>query len=125
MSPARKPFVLALVLASSPAFLAHAEPVGRGARISGDGGGGGNDAGGKDTGGKAGGESTVISGKGDGSSSEPVEDVPDDEKSARTQEHLARMREILKGALAHLEEARDQDDVIKLNCVNEKVVDDA
>jgi hypothetical protein len=53
---------------------------------------------------------------------EPIEDVPDSDKSARNQEHLERMRTILKSVLMHLEEARDQRDVIKLNCVNEKLV---
>ncbi|MBI5507418.1 MAG: hypothetical protein HY903_01575 [Deltaproteobacteria bacterium] len=50
-----------------------------------------------------------------------VENVPDSEKAARTQEHIARMKEILGKVIKHLEEARDEKDVVKLNCVNEKL----
>lgn len=52
---------------------------------------------------------------------EPVEAVADGEKGERTAEHLERMREVLKQVLKHLEDARDKRDVIKLNCVNEKL----
>jgi len=39
----------------------------------------------------------------------------------RSAEHLDRMREVLKTVLKFLEEAREKRDVIKLNCVNEKL----
>jgi hypothetical protein len=50
-----------------------------------------------------------------------IEQVPDAEKPAKSQEHIARMREILTKVLKHLEEARDEKDIVKLNCVNEKL----
>ncbi len=50
-----------------------------------------------------------------------VEQVPDAEKAARAREHVNRMREILSQTLGHLEDAREERDVIKLNCVNEKL----
>mgnify|MGYP006271471007 CR=1 FL=1 len=50
-----------------------------------------------------------------------VQAVPDKRKQPRADEALARMREILKDVLEHLEEARDEKDVVKLNCVNEKL----
>ncbi len=52
---------------------------------------------------------------------EAVEQVPDNEKSGKTQEHVTRMKEILTKVLTHLEEARDEKDIVKLNCVNEKL----
>ena len=50
-----------------------------------------------------------------------AEEVPDAEKAGRSREHLERMREILTKVLKHLEDAREERDVIKLNCVNEKL----
>lgn len=52
---------------------------------------------------------------------EVVEQVPDAEKASESQKHLARMKEILSKVLKHLEEARDEKDIVKLNCVNEKL----
>jgi hypothetical protein len=52
---------------------------------------------------------------------EVVEQVPDAEKPAKSQEHIGRMKEILSKVLKHLEEARDEKDIVKLNCVNEKL----
>lgn len=52
---------------------------------------------------------------------ESAANVPDPEKIRRSGEALARMREILKDVLAKLEEARNTRDVVKLNCVNEKL----
>ena len=50
-----------------------------------------------------------------------VEQVPDGEKTGKSQTHIARMKEILTKVLKHLEEARDEKDIVKLNCVNEKL----
>jgi wobble nucleotide-excising tRNase len=50
-----------------------------------------------------------------------VEQVPDEQKVGRSRELLDRMREVLTKVLKHLEEAREERDVIKLNCVNEKL----
>jgi len=52
---------------------------------------------------------------------EKASDVPDPEKVRRSNEGLTRMRDILKDALGKLEEARRTKDVVKLNCVNEKL----
>ncbi len=43
------------------------------------------------------------------------------ERVARSASHLERMRAVLKTVLKYLEEAREKRDVIKLNCVNEKL----
>lgn len=43
------------------------------------------------------------------------------ERIARSASHLDRMRGVLKTVLKYLEEAREKRDVIKLNCVNEKL----
>ncbi|MBX5483855.1 MAG: hypothetical protein IRZ16_18695, partial [Myxococcaceae bacterium] len=50
-----------------------------------------------------------------------VQNVPDSEKVSRSSESLSRMRNVLKEVLAKLEEARNTKDVVKLNCVNEKL----
>jgi hypothetical protein len=50
-----------------------------------------------------------------------VEEIPDNEKPAKSQEYMAAMREILAKVIKHLEEAREEKDVVKLNCVNEKL----
>jgi len=47
--------------------------------------------------------------------------VPDAEKVRRSGEAVARMREVLKDSLKKLQEARNTNDVVKLNCVNEKL----
>jgi hypothetical protein len=52
---------------------------------------------------------------------ERAADVPDPEKLKRSSEAVARMRSALKDVLARLEEARATKDVVKLNCVNEKL----
>jgi hypothetical protein len=46
---------------------------------------------------------------------------PDPEKVKRSAEAVARMRGTLKEVLGKLEEARTTRDVVKLNCVNEKL----
>jgi hypothetical protein len=48
-------------------------------------------------------------------------EVPDPEKIRRSADALTRMRGILKDVLGKLEEARNTKDVVKLNCVNEKL----
>lgn len=52
---------------------------------------------------------------------ETGEQLPDPEKITRSRDHLGAMRQALSTVLAKLEEARDSKDVIKLNCVNEKL----
>jgi hypothetical protein len=52
---------------------------------------------------------------------EKASEVPDPEKLRRSVDALARMRNILKEVLSKLEEARNTKDVVKLNCVNEKL----
>lgn len=47
--------------------------------------------------------------------------VPDNEKLRISSESVAKMRAGLKDVLAKLEEARNTKDVVKLNCVNEKL----
>jgi hypothetical protein len=47
--------------------------------------------------------------------------VPDGEKLKRSTQAVARMRVVLKEVLGKLEEARNSRDVVKLNCVNEKL----
>lgn len=47
--------------------------------------------------------------------------VPDPAKVQRSGEAVTRMRSQLKDVLAKLEEARSSKDVVKLNCVNEKL----
>jgi hypothetical protein len=55
------------------------------------------------------------------SGTEKPSDVPDPEKLRRSTEALARMKAVLKDVLNKLEEARNTKDVVKLNCVNEKL----
>ncbi|HEY3445513.1 MAG TPA: hypothetical protein VGK67_04070 [Myxococcales bacterium] len=50
-----------------------------------------------------------------------AENVPDPEKLQRSTEYLNAMRAGLKVVLGKLEEARASKDVVKLNCVNEKL----
>ncbi len=50
-----------------------------------------------------------------------AEQVSDGDKLGNTAEAIVRMRELLSEVLGHLEEARDERDVVKLNCVNEKL----
>ncbi|HEY8211396.1 MAG TPA: hypothetical protein VIG99_28125 [Myxococcaceae bacterium] len=52
---------------------------------------------------------------------EKASDVPDPEKLRRSVDALGRMRNVLKEVLGKLEEARNTKDVVKLNCVNEKL----
>ena len=52
---------------------------------------------------------------------EKATDIPDPEKVRRSAEALVRMRQVLKDVLGKLEEARNTKDVVKLNCVNEKL----
>lgn len=58
-------------------------------------------------------------------SSQPEEDtidtVPDGQKAGVTGKSLTRMRELLTQAYKHLEEARNEKDVVKLTCVNTKL----
>ena len=52
---------------------------------------------------------------------EKASDVPDGVKLERSTKALATMREVLRDVLGKLEEARRAKDVVKLNCVNEKL----
>jgi|DewCreStandDraft_4_1066084.scaffolds.fasta_scaffold00284_30 hypothetical protein len=47
--------------------------------------------------------------------------LPDAEKIERSSQYLAEMKQILGSVLKLLKEARDEKDVIKVNCVNEKL----
>lgn len=47
--------------------------------------------------------------------------IPDAEKLRVSSESVAKMRSALKDVLGKLEEARNTKDVVKLNCVNEKL----
>jgi len=47
--------------------------------------------------------------------------IPDAEKVKHSTEALGRMRQSLKDVLKMLEEARNTKDILKLNCVNEKL----
>ena len=52
---------------------------------------------------------------------ERAADVPDAEKIKRSAAAVSRMRTVLTEVLGRLEEARATKDVVKLNCVNEKL----
>ena len=52
---------------------------------------------------------------------ERAADVPDPEKLSRSNAAVSRMRSVLTEVLGRLEEARATKDVVKLNCVNEKL----
>lgn len=52
---------------------------------------------------------------------EKLSEVSDPEKIKRSADALVRMRNVLKDVLGKLEEARNTKDVVKLNCVNEKL----
>jgi len=47
--------------------------------------------------------------------------ISDAEKISRSSDHLGAMRKVLQDVLKKLEQARDSKDVVKLNCVNEKL----
>ena len=47
--------------------------------------------------------------------------IPDPEKVKRSADAIVKMRQALKDVIAKLEEARNTKDVVKLNCVNEKL----
>jgi hypothetical protein len=52
---------------------------------------------------------------------ERAADVPDPEKLKRSSAAVSRMRSVLSEVLGRLDEARATKDVVKLNCVNEKL----
>ncbi len=52
---------------------------------------------------------------------EEKDNPPNPEKIRKSSESLAAMRQALKDVLTKLEEARSSKDVVKLNCVNEKL----
>jgi hypothetical protein len=47
--------------------------------------------------------------------------LSDAEKAQRASDHLSRMKAALSAVLYRIEEARSEKDVVKLNCVNEKL----
>lgn len=51
----------------------------------------------------------------------PLRGTSDADKLEASAEHLARMKTALKHVLGRVEEARNEKDVVKLNCVNEKL----
>jgi hypothetical protein len=52
---------------------------------------------------------------------EKASDVPDSQKISRSAAAVSQMRATLKVVLSKLEDARNTKDVVKLNCVNEKL----
>jgi hypothetical protein len=52
---------------------------------------------------------------------EDQEQIPDKEKLSRARSDVEHMQGLLKEVLQRLEEARREKDVVKLNCVNEKL----
>ena len=48
-------------------------------------------------------------------------EISDEMKLSNSQQYIGRMRKILTQVLKHLEEARHDRDIIKLNCVNDKL----
>ncbi|MEN9797817.1 MAG: hypothetical protein RL653_1513 [Pseudomonadota bacterium] len=48
-------------------------------------------------------------------------EISDTEKVRRSGESVSRMKDVLKDSLKKLQEARASNDVVKLNCVNEKL----
>jgi hypothetical protein len=55
------------------------------------------------------------------SSADKASDVPDSQKISRSAADVAQMQAALKVVLTKLEDARNTKDVVKLNCVNEKL----
>jgi hypothetical protein len=53
--------------------------------------------------------------------SAPASALSDPEKLQNSEEQLARMKAALKQVLGRVEDARNEKDVVKLNCVNEKL----
>ncbi|HEU4384356.1 MAG TPA: hypothetical protein VFR85_12765 [Anaeromyxobacteraceae bacterium] len=47
--------------------------------------------------------------------------LSDQQKLAQGDEHIVRMKQVLKEVTARLEEARAEKDIVRLNCVNEKL----
>lgn len=56
-----------------------------------------------------------------GAQATPPKGTSDADKLEASAEHLARMKTSLKQVLGRVEEARNEKDVVKLNCVNEKL----
>ena len=50
-----------------------------------------------------------------------VDQVPDEEKAKQASTAVARMKTILSKVIKYLSEARDENDVVKVNCLNEKL----
>ena len=61
------------------------------------------------------------SGAASGSEGTDASKIPDPEKVKTSADSVGRMRGALKDVLSKLEEARNTKDVVKLNCVNEKL----
>ena len=56
-----------------------------------------------------------------GAVAEEIERVSDEEKPEKSRRAIDKMRGVLSKVIKYLEEAREQRDVLKLNCVNEKL----
>ncbi len=50
-----------------------------------------------------------------------VSGLSDQQKLAQADDHLDRMRQVLKQVAGRLEEARTEKDIVRLNCINEKL----
>lgn len=51
----------------------------------------------------------------------PPSSLSDQQKLAQADDHLNRMKQVLKQVIGRLEEARNEKDIVRLNCVNEKL----
>lgn len=61
-------------------------------------------------------------GQGKAAAAKPaVPGLTDQQKLTQAEEHLERMKQVLKQVIGRLEEARNEKDIVRLNCVNEKL----
>jgi hypothetical protein len=64
---------------------------------------------------------TATAQAGAGGKSAPVKGLTDQEKIEKASEHVVKMKASMKAVLRRVEDARNEKDVVKLNCVNEKL----
>lgn len=60
-------------------------------------------------------------GQGKGAPARLAAGLSDQQKLAQADDHVNRMKEVLKQVIGRLEEARTEKDIVRLNCVNEKL----
>lgn len=51
----------------------------------------------------------------------PASGLSDQQKLSQAEDHLGRMKQVLKQVIGRLEDARNEKDIVRLNCVNEKL----